>query len=246
MIVSIRTRHRPNLDFILLSTIVLLQAAVLVWLGDRLTAGVAAVVLIGGVAGCAAIPTAAAQAFARIRLLARTVQWWHWLWAFLFCSDFVFRLRNSQSIQDDPLDFWALYRVALVGLASLVLGWRLLTRRGQWVPSLLSGLVPVMAMFPLVGLLSTAWSIYRAWTGYKSIELLIDISVLAAATAAAGNVVSFKSLFDWSWFLFAGLQCTVSPFGSVHSSHLRELCSDRLAVLAFNSRASFPTCRRTA
>src|SRR5258708_31443642 len=132
MTVIIRTQSRLGLDFVCLSTIVFLQAAILVWLGDELSAGVAAVVLIASIAVCAAIPAAAIGAFTRVRSLGRNVRWWHWLWACLFFSDFVFRMRDVQSIQDDPLDAWAIYRVALVGLAGLVLMFRLATRRGEW------------------------------------------------------------------------------------------------------------------
>jgi exopolysaccharide production protein ExoQ len=209
MIVIIRARVRPTFDSVFLTTIVLLQAALLVWLGDRLSATLAAIIVMSGVAVCATVPGAASQASALIRSLARNLRWWHWLWAFLFCSDFVFRMRDAQSIQDDPLDSWALYRVALVGLAGLVLLLRLATQRGHWVRLLFSGLLPVMAAFPLIGLVSTAWSIYPAWTAYKSLEFLVDISVLAAALAAAGTVENLKSLFDWTWVLFAALQCSV-------------------------------------
>jgi O-antigen ligase len=72
-----------------------------------------------------------------------------------------------------------------------------------------SGLIVVMAAFPLAGLLSTAWSIYPAWTAYKSIELLVDIAVLAAVIAAAREPGSLKSLFDCTWVLFGMVQCTV-------------------------------------
>ena len=120
-----------------------------------------------------------------------------------------FRERDFQNARDNPLDAWALYRVALVGLAGGVLLWRAVTRRAQWLGSLFSGTILMMAAFPLAGILSTAWSIYPAWTLYKSIELLIDISVLAAALAAAGTAGHLKSLFDWNWVLLVGLQATV-------------------------------------
>ena len=207
MTVIVRTSLRPNFELISLTAIVLVQAAVLVWLGDRLSAGLAAVILTGGAVAFFFAPKASAQALAGIRDL--NLQWWHWIWAMLFCSDFVFRIRDAQSIADDPLDGWALYRVALVGLAGFVLLWRLATRRGQWLGSMFAGLIPIMALYPLVGLLSTTWSIFPAWTAYKSIEFLTDIAVLAAVVAAAGDAIGLSTLLNWTWLLFAAVQCAV-------------------------------------
>jgi O-antigen ligase len=196
-------------DFAVLGFLVLLQAVALVWLGDVFSAGPAVVVLSGILVGGLVLPPAGARALSGIRGLVRQLRWWHWLWALLFFSDLVFRARDAQSVRDNPLDAWALYRVILVGLAGMVLLWRAATRRGEWVRSLFSGMVLIMAAFPLVGILSTAWSVFPAWTFYKSIELLIDVSVLAAALAAAGTVGNLKSLFDWNWLLLAGIQATV-------------------------------------
>ena len=67
----------------------------------------------------------------------------------------------------------------------------------------------MMALFPLAALVSTAWSVYPAWTAYKSLELLVDIAVLAATIAAIRNMSELKSLFDWNWFMLALLQVSV-------------------------------------
>lgn len=207
MTVIVRTRYRLNFELFYLTSIVLAQAAVLVWLGDRLNIVLATAILAAGALVLVFAPTAALQAIARVRQMR--IEWWHWIWALLFCSDFVFRIRDVQSIEDNPLDGWALYRVGLVGLAGFVLLWRLGTKRGQWLPSFFSGLILVMAMFPLVGLVSISWSIFPAWTAYKSVEFLIDIAVLAAAIAAAGDALGFRTLLNWTWVLYAAVQCSV-------------------------------------
>jgi len=90
-----------------------------------------------------------------------------------------------------------------------VLLWRLIMRRGQWVRSLLSGTILVMALFPIAGMISTGWSVYPAWTLYKSIELFIDIAVLAAIVAEISSAAGLKSLFDWTWLLWTVVQCSV-------------------------------------
>jgi O-antigen ligase len=201
---------RPRRDFAVLGAVVLAQAGVLVWLGDAFGGMGRAAAVSAGLGICYfAVPPVFTYALTAIRRVARAFCWWHWLWLFLFCSDFVFRFRDSQSLRDEPLDFWALYRVALVGLAGAVLLWRLITRRGEWLESMSSGLILAMALFPLAGLLSTVWSVYPAWTAYKSLELLVDIAVLAATIAAIRSVSGLKSLFDWNWLMLAGLQVTV-------------------------------------
>ena len=196
-------------DHFLLAALLIAQATLLVWLTGLMSAPQAALVVMGAAAAATFAPAALGQTFARIRTLAGHLSWWHALWALLFCSDFVFRVRDVQSIEDNPLDAWALYRVALVGVCGFVLLWRLVTRHGEWLQSLFSGLLLVMAAFPLAGLISTGWSVYPSWTLYKSIELLIDIAVCAAAIAAAGGSLGLKSLFDWTWILFALIQCSV-------------------------------------
>src|SRR5207244_3676911 len=159
-----------------LGLLVLLQAVALIWLGDVFSAAAAALILIGILISGIVLPAAGAHAWCGFRGLIGRLNWWHWLWALLFLSDLTFRERDFQNARDNPLDAWALYRVALVGLAGGVLLWRAVTRRAQWLGSLFSGTILMMAAFPLAGILSTAWSIYPAWTLYKSIELLIDIS----------------------------------------------------------------------
>lgn len=207
MTVIVRTRFRPNFEYLWLTAIVLAQAGTLVWLGDRLSAELAALILTVSAAAIIFVPRALSQALGTVR--AMKLEWWHWIWAMLFCSDFVFRIRDAQSIEDNPLDAWALYRVGLVGLAGFVLIWRLATRRGQWLTSLFSGLMPIMAMFPLIGLVSTTWSIFPGWTAYKSVEFFTDVAVLAAVVAAAGDALGLRTLLNWTWLMFAAVQCSV-------------------------------------
>lgn len=196
-------------DNVLLAALLLVQVMLLVWLAGIMRTPRAALAVMGAVTAAFLAPTAMGQTLTRVRALIGHLRWWHGLWALLFCSDFVFRVRDIQSIEDNPLDGWALYRVALVGIAGLVLVWRFMLHRGGWLRSLFSGLLLGMAAFPLAGLISTGWSVYPSWTIYKSVELLIDIAVCAAAVAAAGRPEGLKSLFDWTWVLLAVVQCSV-------------------------------------
>ncbi len=196
-------------EFVLLAAIVLMSAAALVWLGNSYSATAAAGLVMGGAVGVVLVPAIVLQAWARVRNLGKSLHWWHWIWAFLFLSELVFRQRDAQTLRDDPLDAWAIYRVSLVGLSGLVLMWRVMTRRLDWLLSLSSGLMLAMAAYPLAGILSTAWSVFPTWTAYRSIEFLVDVAVIAAAIAAVGTPDNMRSLFNWNWLLLYLLQASV-------------------------------------
>ena len=74
---------------------------------------------------------AVAQGAPGISSLLRSAAWWQWLWLLLFLSDFTFRQRTSGEIQENPLDAWAAYRVALVATTAVVLAIRLALRTSR-------------------------------------------------------------------------------------------------------------------
>jgi O-antigen ligase len=163
--------------------------------------GAAGVVLLAFVAICM-LPVAAAQACQGFRELAKQLRWWHGLWLLLFVSALVFRGRELQDIKETPVDAWAAFRITLVAITGLVLFVRLVLRKTNWLPSLFQGLVGALAIYSLVCGLSTIWSVYPAWTLYKSVEYLIDVSVIAAILVAARSLSGWKSLFDWTWLMY--------------------------------------------
>lgn len=145
------------------------------------------------------------QVIRRWRMLRQQLTWWHALWLLLFLSSLVFRIRDVQSIKDEPIDLWAVYRIVLVGIVALVLLVRLVVMRTDWVPSLFRGLVGALSVYALISIASTLWSIYPAWSLYKSIEYLVDIALLGAVVATVRSAKTYKTLFDWTWVLQAGL-----------------------------------------
>ena len=145
----------------------------------------------------------------RLHALREQLAWWHGLWLVLLLSSLVFRIRDVQTIRDSPIDPWALYRMVLMAGVALVLGLRLVLRITDWTKPLVRGLVGVLAIHALIALASTLWSVYPAWTLYKSCEFLVDVVLLAAVLASVQSTVAFKSLFDWTWVLFGGLLATV-------------------------------------
>jgi O-antigen ligase len=149
------------------------------------------------------------QAMRRWRMLRQQLTWWHALWLLLFLSSLVFRIRDVESIRDEPIDLWAVYRIVLVCIAALVLLVRLVVNRPEWVPSLFRGLIGTLTVYALISIASTLWSIYPAWSLYKSLEYLVDIALLGAVVATVRSATTYKTLFDWTWVLQAGLLGTV-------------------------------------
>jgi O-antigen ligase len=154
-------------------------------------------------------PSAAPAALAKSRRLAAGLRWWHWLWLVVFASGLVFRTRDIDTLHEAPLDFWAVWRILLMGLVALVLLSRLATRRIDWVASLFRGVPAGLVLCAIMSLASTAWSVYPMWTLYKSVEYLIDLALLAAILTAVRNAEDLKSLFDLTWFLAGLLLLTV-------------------------------------
>ena len=148
-------------------------------------------------------------ALAKTRNLAAGFRWWHGLWFLVFVSGLTFRGRDIDTIQDAAVDFWAAWRIGLMGVVAMVLLGRLATRKADWVPALLRGLPAGVFLYGLTSLLSTLWSVYPMWTLYKSLEYLVDVALLVAVVGAVRTVDEIKSLFDWTWLFSAVLLVTV-------------------------------------
>ncbi len=170
-----------------------------------LAIGVGSILLIGLIA------SAAPAALAKSRTFAARLRWWHWLWFLVFVSGLTFRRgdRDIEAIREVPVDVWAGWRIALMGMVAIVLLGRLASRTSDWVPALLRGLVAGIFLYGLTSLISTLWSVYPMWTLYRSLEYLVDVALLAAIVVAVRNVEEIKSLFDWTWLLSGLLLITV-------------------------------------
>jgi O-antigen ligase len=154
---------------------------------------------------CAVLLIAIGQGASTVWDLTKRATWWHKLWLLLFVSGLVFRVRESSTIRESPADFWSVFRIGLVGLVGLCLLARLSLNQTPWLGSLFRGLVGVLASYALVSVVSTAWSVYPAWTLYKSVEYFVDLALVAAILVAAPSTENYKTLFDWTWLLY-GLQ----------------------------------------
>jgi O-antigen ligase len=144
----------------------------------------------------------APAAIAKVRSLATRLRWWHWLWLLVYLSGLVFRVRDLDTARGSPLDVWAGWRIGLMGLVAVSLMARLPGGRTEWFAALRRGLPAGLAMYGLISLVSTLWSVYPLWTLYKSVEYMIDLALLAAILTAVREPDDLKALFDLTWLLF--------------------------------------------
>lgn len=141
----------------------------------------------------------------RLKELFVQLEWWHYFWFLVFLSGLVFRIRDTNTVQQNPLDMWALGRVCIMGFVGYVLIVRLAMKETDWLSSLFRGTVGLLALYALVALISTLWSVYPLWTLYKSLEYTIDLALLAAILFSIKSIDGFKVLFDWTWVLIGML-----------------------------------------
>ncbi len=149
-----------------------------------------------------------AKLFCRPRSRARSQArwtWWHTLWFLIFASALVFRIRSVNQIDTNPLDAWALYRVGLELIVGGILLIRLALRRPPWLGGMFRGFVGMLTLFSLVCLASSVWSVFPAWTFYKSCEYLLDLALLAAILETVSSPETYESLFNWTWAFYGTL-----------------------------------------
>jgi O-antigen ligase len=143
------------------------------------------------------------QARAGFRELRAKVRWWHWLLLLAYISQLVFRLRDVPEARATPLDAWAILRLGPEAIIVTVLLGRLALRRPPWLPSLFRGPVAFLTAYALICSISTAWSVYPAWTLYHSLEYFMDIALLATVLVMVRTSEEYKAVMDWIWFVYA-------------------------------------------
>ncbi len=135
-----------------------------------------------------------------VSLLA-SFTWWQGLWLLFFLSGLVFRIRAAQDIDQSPLDIWAAYRVGLVLIVGSILFARLVFHRTNWLRTLFSGTIAILAIYALLSLVSTVWSVRPLWTVYKSLEYLVDLALISAIVVTVRSVHDYRRLVNWTWTL---------------------------------------------
>jgi O-antigen ligase len=138
-------------------------------------------------------------------LLKPRLRWWHALWFLLYLSTLVWRVRDQGAIQQNPLDAYAFFRLVP---EMIVFGWLMVrfSRREDmfdWLRSLFGGVPRWLTFFALACIASTLWSVFPAWTLFKSLEYMLDLWVLAAVLSTVISLEDFRSLFRWTWAILA-------------------------------------------
>jgi O-antigen ligase len=129
------------------------------------------------------------------------LKWWHWIWLLSISSSFVFRYRSASEITQNPFDALAGLRVAPEVIVGCILLFRLVFRKPDWGPSMFRGIVGSTAIFGLVCLTSSLWSVKFSWTLYKSLEYLLDLSIVAVVLVVVTNSEEYKTFIDWTWII---------------------------------------------
>ena len=194
-------------EWIALAGTSLLVALGILALTTTTTATISVAVVSVGIPVILAGPSALLSICTRLAAFRSQIRFWHVCWMLLICSGFVFRVRDTESINEAPLDFWALYRVGLVAIVVAII----LSRTGVMpiANSLLRGQLGLLTTYALLGIMSTAWSIYPAWTAYKSCEYFVDVALVGAILVEVRSLSDVKSLFDCTWVMLGLLLVSV-------------------------------------
>jgi O-antigen ligase len=146
--------------------------------------------------------------------LANSFTWWQGLWLVMLLGGLVFRGRDQYDIQRSALDGWAMYRIFLDGIVGLVLLVHLLKRKTLWHRSLFRGLIGIMAIYPILSMLSATWSAAPAFTLFRSIEYLLDLAVLSSVVATLNSAEEYEKFANWTWTLL-GLLVVSAWIGAI-------------------------------
>ncbi len=146
---------------------------------------------------------------AKVSATIKQFRWFHVLWILVFLSGLVFRIREADAAVENPLDFWGLFRIGLVGIVAFVLLYRLVMRQPDWLNFFVKGYMGFLACNAILAVFSTFWSVYPAWTFYKSTEYLVDLTLMAAILATVKTPEDFKTIFDLTWMLLGCLIGTI-------------------------------------
>jgi O-antigen ligase len=149
------------------------------------------------------------QGAAHAKGILPRLRWWHWLWALTIVSAMVFRQRTVAEITAEPLDGWAIFRIAVDVVVAFVLLVRLGIRRTHWLGSMFRGVLAALSLYGVVCLISAVWSVYPPWTVFKSWEYLTDIALLAAVLETLTSVEEYRNFFNWTWALYGILLLSV-------------------------------------
>ncbi len=143
------------------------------------------------------------QVKANVRYLWPRLNCWHLIWYGVYISALVWERRTYQQVHDSLLDGWSLLRLGPEFLTGLYFLYLLGTGRVKWLSSLFKGIPGVLAVYCVFSALTTFWSVFAPWTLFKSLEYMLDVSVMAAILCVVKTSEDYKTLLDWTWTIFS-------------------------------------------
>jgi O-antigen ligase len=123
----------------------------------------------------------------------------------LLFSTLVLRVRDASALADNPVDPSGLYRVACVGLALLLAGVALTTRRAPIEVSRGSLPVPIVlfGLFAVIVFLGAPLSVDPQLTVYRGVELAAGVLVVSGAFRLLGPEAAWRIASVLYWFIVA-------------------------------------------
>jgi hypothetical protein len=178
--------------------------------------GLGAVVVVLAVPVLLAVSVRAVPEFVSgLRSLRRSFGWREWSWLLLFVSAATFEVRNVHETLAQPLNGWAVLRLGPEMIVAVILAWRIAGGKSS-LRYLFTGLPGRLAVFCLVALVSTTWSIVPIWTFYKSAEFLLDVTVAALIFESARTTEDWLKVLSWTWIIYA-METSIAWIGLVVS-----------------------------
>jgi O-antigen ligase len=166
------------------------------------------------VVGVGALP----QLFSGVRSLRRSFGWQEWLWALLFISAMTFEVGNVHETMNSPLagNKWVALRLGSELIVALLMAWRVVSGRNS-LKYLFTGLSGFMALYCLICLVSTTWSIVPLFTFFKSAEYSLDVVAAALIFESTTTAEDYVKVLNWTYVVYAletgsaWVQSVVSP-----------------------------------
>jgi len=192
-----RPLNRYNTQLLLVLVSMLVAVIVGIWLAPNENAGLyltgAALVPLVAVSGAFAIKSTRSLftniSFNQIAIMAM---------AFV---PLVWVQRSYQSAISGQLTVWDIIRIGVMGLLGLVILFLPITHQANIWEALLGGLYIPIVLFSSWNLMTVAWSVYPAWSLYRSVEYFIAVVVFAVIAYSIKELREFASILNWVWFL---------------------------------------------
>jgi uncharacterized membrane protein len=142
------------------------------------------------------------ELFSGLRAVRENFGWREGCLALLFLSAATFAVRNVNTAVSQPLDALAALRFGPELIVAVILASRIASGKSS-LKYLLSGLPACLALFCLVSLVSTLWSIVPIWTFFKSGEFLLDVTLAAVIFQSVNHAEDYLKILNWIWILYA-------------------------------------------